>query len=487
MKNRWLILILIIYIILYSFNLSKYPRIGLDEALFSNPAYTLLTKGTFGTEILHGWHNIQNNTFWQPPVSLLILFPSFKIFGFGILQARAVMVLFGLVSLIFTYKLADRLYGEKVALFSIILMVFNPVNFWIFRGVRPEAAVTVFLLIAFYSIVVALESNSKKYFFISGFFAALGFLSHPNGLHGIIAIFLIMVIKKIYDSRLWIYALGVLIPGMTYLIYVLTDFNNYKAQSWLAYGSNAATIPQNIIMEYKRYIVFIGIYGQGFIENELLFYAKLAFFLILFSLLIYYIARRRTESDNLIMVLVLTYLGLFTILVGQKVWWYFGIILPYISILIASIVAENTPRGRIFKVFKMAVAIFLIMNIIHIGFSLYITRDYDYDVTVSKIKDIIPVNSTILAPSELWIGMSDYKFYDTTVIHLRATDNKEKISDIMLDLNPDYVIMNKTWRYPGVFDSYDMENNSVKITSVSYRKSLSSNVLLDIYKMNKLR
>ncbi len=146
---------------------------------------------------------------------------------------------------------------------------------------------------------------------------------------------------------------------------------------------------------------------------------------------------------------------------------------------------KNTQKGRILKVFKVAVAIFLLMNIIHIGFSLYITKDYDYDTTVSRIKETIPVGSTILAPSEFWMGMPDYKFYDNTVILLRATDNKEKISDIMLDLNPDYVIMNKTWRYPSVFDSYDMENNSIKITSVPYRKSLSSSVLLDIYKINK--
>ncbi len=203
MKNRWLVVISIIYIIVYFFNLDKYPRIWYDEALFTNPAYTLLQKGTFGTALLQGWNNIENNTFWMPPISLLLYYPSFKLFGFGIFQARAVSVLLGLVSLVFTYKIAERLYNEKVAVFSSVLLMFNPVNFWINREVRPEAALVAFLLIAIYSFIIAQSSNLKKYYFLSGIFASLGLLSHPNGLHGIIAITLIMLIKKIYDRRLW--------------------------------------------------------------------------------------------------------------------------------------------------------------------------------------------------------------------------------------------------------------------------------------------
>lgn len=480
-----LYILVFIYIVLYSYNLDKYPRIWWDEALFSNPAYTLLTRGKFGTELLYGWNNIHNNTFWMPPAYLLLLFPSFKLFGFGILQARAISVLLGLVTLIFTYKLAERLYGKNVALFSSILWIFNPINFWIYREVRMEAALIAFLLIAVYSLVTAFSNNSRKYYFLVGIFASLGLLSHPNGLHGIIAIFLILVVKKIYDSRLWVFVLGVLLPGMVYLVYVLLDFNSFIAQFSANIGNSATMIPQNIANEYLRYRGFIGIYGQGFFENDILFYAKLIFFMILSGMLIIYAVRRRTESDKLMIVLIFTYLVMFTILVNQKIWWYLGIILPYLSILMASFLVE---KNSMLRIFKIVVAVFFLMNIVHISFSLYTTRDYNYYGTISQIKEIIPEGSTVIGPSELWIGMPEYRFYDYVVIPMRMKD--EKFSGILENLAPDYIIIDNNLKSSTYMDDFKKElfdflnTSSYEVSSISYRSSLSSETPLEIYRID---
>jgi 4-amino-4-deoxy-L-arabinose transferase-like glycosyltransferase len=76
-----------------------------DEGWFAEPAYTLLTKGYMGSPIIHPrgtWlagelTGIQTHTYWIMPGSPVLQAVWYRIFGFGVLQMRAISISAGLL------------------------------------------------------------------------------------------------------------------------------------------------------------------------------------------------------------------------------------------------------------------------------------------------------------------------------------------------------------------------------------------------------
>lgn len=111
---------------------------------------------------MYGFYNITNYTFWQPPVYLLLLATSFKLFGFGLTQARMVSVLLGSFTVLFTYLLGKKLYNKKIGLLSSVMLTVNPFFFFVCREVRMDIAVACFTLIALYFILIALKESKNN-------------------------------------------------------------------------------------------------------------------------------------------------------------------------------------------------------------------------------------------------------------------------------------------------------------------------------------
>lgn len=238
-SNKWIIGLLLIYTILYTFNLDKYPSVWADEALFTNPAFTLVTQGFLGTAIMPAFYNIAHFTYWQMPAYLILLAISFKLFGFGIIQARMVSVILGLFTVLFTYLLGKELYSEKIGLLSALILVVNPLFFLIARQARMDIAMVCFALIALYFLVIALKSGKYDYYFGSGFFAMLSVLSHPNGIFGVIIIILSCFIYKFDFKNLKFnfnvkdvsyFILGPILLIIPYMYYISLDFPAFLSQ-----------------------------------------------------------------------------------------------------------------------------------------------------------------------------------------------------------------------------------------------------------------
>jgi 4-amino-4-deoxy-L-arabinose transferase-like glycosyltransferase len=153
-QNKEILILLLIYAVLYSFNLDKFPVISGDENYFLNPAYDLVMFGKMGTSMIYGFYNIANFTYWQPPVFILLMAASFKLFGFGIVQARMVSVFLGFLTVLFIYLLGLKLYNKKIGLLASFLLVLNPLFFLVSRTARMEIAVACFMVIALYFTVL---------------------------------------------------------------------------------------------------------------------------------------------------------------------------------------------------------------------------------------------------------------------------------------------------------------------------------------------
>ncbi len=238
-NNKEIIAVLFIFIMVYSINLDKYPYIWCDEAWFSNAAFTLITQGFLGTTMMPNFYNIDHFTYWQPPVYLLLLAASFKLFGFGITQARLVSIILSIFTVLFTYLLGTELYNKKLGLIGSILLISNPLFFFISRDARMDIAVACFTLISLYFLLIVFKKPKNSYYFYSGLFAMLSLLSHPNGLYGIFSIILVYFAYKFdfknFKFRLKLkevayFLLGPILLLIPYLIYISMDFSAFMGQ-----------------------------------------------------------------------------------------------------------------------------------------------------------------------------------------------------------------------------------------------------------------
>ncbi len=467
-SNKFIILVSLVFVVLYTFNLDKFPSVYIDENLFSNPAYMLITNGTFGTTLMYGFLDLQNYTYWQPPMYIILLAISFKTFGLGVLQSRIVSVLLGFTSMIFTYMLGKELYNENVGVIAAALLTFNFLFFYVARQARMDIAVVCFTIIAVFLIVLALKKSNLTYYFLSGIFAMLALLSHPNGLLAILTIYVMIFIYKISTSNkiidgillffkekgLYLYSLALILTSIPYLIYISLAFTLFKAQIMFNFLNSVFMPITNIIEEPYRYAASISFIQTAYGINSLL----IAFFVVMLILIITVVAvltllkpKNYKIENRLILSAFLTPIILFAVLNAHKVPIYLSILIPFWSIIIAASINQINfkklkPKLKISTLAFSAVAIIIIINAALIGNALYITHSYNYYTVESEISNYIPSNSTVLGDGDYYMALEGrYNYYSqANVVWFNDDTSFSQINPNYLLFNPNYEEENLT-------------------------------------------
>ena len=421
-RNKEIIAILFLFIIIYSFNLDKYPLIWTDESWFINPAFTFVTQGFLGTTSIPNFYNIAHFTYWQPPVYFLLLAVSFKLFGFGITQARMVSVMLGFFTVLFTYLLGKELYTKKIGLIASILLISNPLFFFVSRDVRMDIAVACFTLIALYFILIALKRSKNIYYFYSGFFAMLSSLSHPDGLFSMASIALICCIYK-FDvnikhnfnlKELFYFILGPIILVMPYLYYISLNFPAFLGQFTSNITNSASGPLNNIILEFIRYgcLIYFYVNTEGWILTIII--SLISIFLAFYGA--FYILKNKKEIGAKFLAIVLSvHLVLFAVIVVQKYSaWYFGIILPYWSILIALLFKGRFNYKKSIQNGIMVLLIaYVVINTFGILNIFVTTGNYNPHSIQYEVPQYIPNGSVVVGDATFWLDLHDnYTYYD---------------------------------------------------------------------------
>ncbi len=447
-QNKGILLLLLIYTVLYSFNLDKFPAIIGDECWFCNPAYNLAISGKMGTTMIYGYNNIANFTYWQPPMFILLLATSFKLFGFGVVQARTVSVSLGFLTVLFTYLFAYKLYNKKIGLLASLLLISNPLFFLVSRQARMEIAVAFFMLIALYCTVMALKNSNMICYFASAFFATLAFLSHPNGLISIFAVLIIILANKIdlktlnlnlNFKKIFIFILGVIIPLIPYTLYIFADFAAFQGQFMSNIGHSPLNPLKNIIMELTRYIQLYWLFVC--FEGRFLTFVVFATTITLTILGLYYLVRERKFSDKFLLIVLMVNIGVLTVLVSHKWEIYLGFIVPYLSIIIAltfkdKMKFEINKKGMMSVIIIVFGILLIIGNFIAIYNVLLAGEDYYYQAIEHEIQNHIPQGSVVVGDRKFWMALqNDYKYYGSETMNTTG----------IADLNVEYILFTDFW------------------------------------------
>lgn len=185
------------------------------------------------------FNTFAGHTRTHPPGGVIFLWIVSQIFGYNLVSASLVSILFTVIVVIPIYKLAQRLYGEKVALYSLLLFLTTP-NFVMFTTTSMDGPFSVFPILSLYLFYEARERETKPYLeletfrpysLLTGISLALGmFMTYATVVVGVF-----MCVVALLERDRFLQYLKVLVfaatgfIGFYILLSLLTDFQPFDA------------------------------------------------------------------------------------------------------------------------------------------------------------------------------------------------------------------------------------------------------------------
>jgi 4-amino-4-deoxy-L-arabinose transferase-like glycosyltransferase len=167
--NRWRLAfgaVALAYLIILLVEMTQHP-IQWDEVIHLS-AGSYLYFGNYGAFV--------GNAFY-PPLFDGVIFLSFKTLGVSLFAARAVPVLFSVLSLWLVFELAYSMYDGKTALLSAVVLAVMPGYFWLSQGALLETALVFFVVASLLFFYRWLTTRKDKMLVFTGIALGLGFLT----------------------------------------------------------------------------------------------------------------------------------------------------------------------------------------------------------------------------------------------------------------------------------------------------------------------
>jgi len=228
---RDIIIIAILFLgvlIASTYKLTESPSVWYDEGIYVQIAGNLASSGIVGmrfspSEILH----ISKFTVEYP-----VIYPLagvFKIFGFSILSARSLMVLYIFGLIMAAYLLIKKLFGPNPALLTLALLATFPPLYGNGKSVLGENPGLLFVLLALLLIYIARTTTGPrtKYIILGGLTAGLAVATKPFFLIFIPALVLGLFIgRKQLNLKISDISIGAVAALMPILLWFVTQFQS---------------------------------------------------------------------------------------------------------------------------------------------------------------------------------------------------------------------------------------------------------------------
>lgn len=163
-----------VFFLMHLYCLDKAPNpVYLDEPWLSDAALQFLKNGRFGFSIFGDLYGLDKDVGFGN-IHLFAEAMMFKLFGFGLYQARLVSFLSGLLLIWFTYLLGKKLYDRKTGIMSAVLFSLSGMFVDASHFARQEMMLALFMAASLYLYLLAREKRSKILYFITGLLLGAG-------------------------------------------------------------------------------------------------------------------------------------------------------------------------------------------------------------------------------------------------------------------------------------------------------------------------
>ncbi len=134
----------------------------------------------------------------HPPLHYLALRGWFQLFGFGLLQARILSVIFGALALVVLYLLAGYLFDRRTAALATLLMAVSQLAIMFSQEARPYAQMHFLSLLSAYLFLRAFREGRAVYWW--GFVGVSTLMLYTN-YFGVFLIAALLLVALIYRQR----------------------------------------------------------------------------------------------------------------------------------------------------------------------------------------------------------------------------------------------------------------------------------------------
>lgn len=324
------------YMLFVNVGVNKY--IPFDEAIYAKVAKNMYETGDFMTLT---WLNYQNNWFEKPPLFFQIVTLMYYIFGVSEFATRIVSVIFSLLTLIVTYKLAKLLKDSRAGFFAMLSLLLNVSFLYYSRSAMLDISLTFLTTTSVYFFILNILSPKTKYLIYSGLFVGLAVMLKSIVGFLPLAVFFIyysiqlfakkLTLRECLTNVLIIFGLSILVSApwhvYMYILYGRDFINTY-------FGYHL----------FRRFTVEIEDKGgPWYFYFTVIRNSMRVWFLILipsFFLYVYRIYKSKKINENLIIGLSVLVIFLFFSYSSSKLKWYIMPIYPFLSIICGFMVSE---------------------------------------------------------------------------------------------------------------------------------------------------
>ena len=182
---------------------------------------------------------LSGHTRTHPPGGVLFLWHVSGLFGYNLISASLISIIFTALTVIPIYRLAEMLYGRKVARYALLIFLITP-NFVMFTGTSMDGPFSVFPILSIYLFYIARERETipdqkwrefRPYSLLTGLSLALGmFMTYSTV---VVGVFLCVI--ALLERHRFVQYLKVLLfagsgfIGFYFVLFVLTGFRPIEA------------------------------------------------------------------------------------------------------------------------------------------------------------------------------------------------------------------------------------------------------------------
>ena len=182
---------------------------------------------------------LSGHTRTHPPGGVLFLWHVSGLFGYNLISASLVSIIFTALTVIPIYRLGAHLYGEKVGRYALLLFLVTP-NFVMFTGTSMDGPFSVFPILSIYLFYKARERETipdqkwhefRPYSLLTGLSLALGmFMTYSTVVVGVFLCVVALLERKQFRQylKVLLFAASGFI-GFYLLLFVLTGFRPIEA------------------------------------------------------------------------------------------------------------------------------------------------------------------------------------------------------------------------------------------------------------------
>lgn len=224
------------FVVVAAQRLGDVPYPDSDEAMTLQVPYEILNHGKLAFPMyrfLGG--NIENVWHSYTPVFFVMLSGFLKLFGWGLLQARAFNLIAAAGVLLMVYLIARKLIDWRAGLVAVVLLISDPLFLSRSRVARNDLLAAGFGLLAFYLYECAEDRKGKWLYIVSGLAAGAGVMCHTNLIYILTVIFALMLLRDgwrvLKSAKPYWFAAGAFAAMAYEIIYDLIDYRNFILQN----------------------------------------------------------------------------------------------------------------------------------------------------------------------------------------------------------------------------------------------------------------